>query len=354
MLGGFGWLILAHDPNGGQPRVVATIEKGDPITTGSVTPKVALRGTSPEARAPQLERPASADIDRPSAPDALSVERKVAALTTAASGLARAPIAHLVEESEYGPLPRRTDGETPALAYARPLSRDQVMSQSPRVVLIIGGVGLNPRMSQMAVDHLPPEVTMAVSSQGDHVQMWIDRARQDGHEVLLQIPMEPEGYPQRDPGPRTLLTSETPDEIAKDLRWHMSRATGYFGVINHQGSRFTSDPQAMQTVLKELRQRGIAFIEDNPTDQSQASTVAKATQLDYAKVDVMITSGVSPEAIDRALDRLIGIAKNEGFAVGAAVALPTTLQRLAPWVEKLESEGIILVPASAALTFLDR
>ena len=39
------------------------------------------------------------------------------------------------------------------------------------------------------------------------LQDWVTIARADGHEVLLQIPLEPADYPKEDPGPHTLLTS---------------------------------------------------------------------------------------------------------------------------------------------------
>lgn len=36
------------------------------------------------------------------------------------------------------------------------------------------------------------------------------RAREAGHEILLQLPMEPFDYPDSDPGPQTLLASAAP------------------------------------------------------------------------------------------------------------------------------------------------
>ena len=44
--------------------------------------------------------------------------------------------------------------------------------------------------------------------------------RQGGHEVLLQLPMEPFDYPDNDPGPQTLLTMLSADQNADRLAWH--------------------------------------------------------------------------------------------------------------------------------------
>ncbi len=47
---------------------------------------------------------------------------------------------------------------------------------------------------------------------GADVERLVARARGEGHEILLQVPMEPFGYPDNDPGPQTLLTSLTPEQ----------------------------------------------------------------------------------------------------------------------------------------------
>jgi len=354
MLGGFSWLILAHDPNGGMPRVVATIEKGDPITTGSITPKTAPPSNTITAhQAGDATSPA--DSGRSVGPGgAARVEQQIASLAAAASGLIKAPLPHLVEESRYGLLPRRSETETPALAYARPLSRDQAQSDAPRVVLIISGLGLNPRMSELAIDQLPPDVTVAVSAESANAQDWIDRARQDGHEVLLQVPMEARDQAANREAARPLLASASPDELTDQLHWQLSRATGYFGIVNQAGNQFTTDIGGMTVLLGELKQRGLAFVEAGTGSSSLGASLAKAAQLDYAKANVVISAGLSPEAVDAALDELVEMAKRDGLAIGTASALPTVLQKIGPWIDELEKEGLILVPASSALTFLDR
>ena len=61
------------------------------------------------------------------------------------------------------------------------------------------------------------------------------KARSGGHEVLLQIPMEPFDYPDNDPGPQTLLVSLKPEQNIDRLHWLMSRFQGYVGVTNLHG-----------------------------------------------------------------------------------------------------------------------
>ena len=81
----------------------------------------------------------------------------------------------------------------------------------------------------------------------------VARAREAGHEALLQVPMEPFDYPDSDPGPQTLLTSSRPPENLDRLSWVMSRFSGFVGIVNYMGAKLTSDPAALEPVLREIR-----------------------------------------------------------------------------------------------------
>ena len=93
---------------------------------------------------------------------------------------------------------------------------------------MIGGLGLNAKATRQAIEQLPADVTLSFVPYADGLQSWIDLARQNGHEVLLETPMEPADYPDNDPGPYTLLTGAQPKENLGKLDWLMSRADGIF------------------------------------------------------------------------------------------------------------------------------
>ena len=56
------------------------------------------------------------------------------------------------------------------------------------------------------------------------------------------------------------------------LLWHMSRFTGYAGVVNYMGSRFLAMPKAIKPMLGELKQRGLLFLEDGSMALSARDT----------------------------------------------------------------------------------
>ena len=116
-------------------------------------------------------------------------------------------------------------------------------------------------------------------------------ARAAGHEVLLQIPLEPNNYPTEDPGPHTLLTTLPPDENLKRLQWLMSRYTGYVGITNHMGAKFETTREAMAPVLEEVKRRGLLYLDDGSVKGSAGETIAGAIGLDYAVANVRLDEG---------------------------------------------------------------
>src|SRR5262249_37565033 len=143
---------------------------------------------------------------------------------TASITLVQVPVAELVEDSQYGPLPKvAADGRRPIDVYARPSKYAvKAADQPPRIALLINGMGMSDAATAEAIKGLPAPVSLAYGAYGRNLQDWVTKARAVGHEVLLQIPLEPQDYPTNDPGPHTLLTTLPPHENNKRLQWLMS------------------------------------------------------------------------------------------------------------------------------------
>ncbi|HEY1751462.1 MAG TPA: divergent polysaccharide deacetylase family protein [Caulobacteraceae bacterium] len=255
-------------------------------------------------------------------------------------GLQQAPIAGLFTQGPGGPLPIvAADGRTPFLAYARPFTS----IGKPKVALIIGGLGLNAKATREAIADLPAEVTLSFVPYAEGLQGWIDMARAAGHEVLLEAPMEPKDYPDNDPGPYTLLADEAPQETIRRLEWLLSRATGYFGVTNYLGSKFVASPNAMSVFEADLRQRGLAFVDDG-------SAARVGGGIPRASADRIVDDQLDGAAIEAQLAALETQATRAGQAMGSGFAYPITLQEAAHWTQGLSSRGIQLAPVSALAT----
>lgn len=251
--------------------------------------------------------------------------------------LVTAPVAGLFQQGPNGPLPIvASDGRSAFSAYARPFKGDG----RPKVALIVGGLGLNPAATKAAIEHLPAEVTLSFVPYAQGLQGWIDLARANGHEVLLEIPMEPNDYPDNDPGPYTLLSTASPQDTTNRLQWLLGRATGYFGVTNYLGQKFVTSDAGMGAFLGVLKTRGVAFIDDGVA-RKRAGAFARAS------ADAVVDDQLSAEAIQAQLTNLEQAAKVKGAALGSGFAYPVTVEVAARWAIGLQSRGLQLAPASA-------
>ena len=250
--------------------------------------------------------------------------------------------------TSHGPVPKiAADGVRPVDAFARPVVPLPNRPDAPRVALIVGGLGISASVTADAIAKLPGPVTLAFMPYGSEVARMVARARGEGHEILLQAPMEPVGYPENDSGPQTLLTSLRPEQNLDRLYWMMSRFQGYVGVMGAMGARFTASEPAFSPVLRETAKHGLIFVDDGSNPRSVAGRVAGANNLPFAKADIILDSVATPTEIEHALGRLEMAARERGFAVGVSSALPASVEQIAKWAKGAESRGLLLVPITA-------
>ncbi len=257
-----------------------------------------------------------------------------------------------MEESQYGPLPKvAQDGRRPLEVYARPskYAAGVTAKTPPRIAVLIDGLGLSDGTTADAIKGLPAPFSVAYGAYGRNIQEWVVKARDAGHEVLLQIPLEPVDYPTNDPGPHTLLTTLPPEENMKRLQWLMSRFTGYVGVTNLMGGKFETAQNSLVPVLEELKARGLLYVDDGTVPTSTAGKISATLGLDYAMANVQIDALPAEGDIAKALTQLEALAKERGFAIGVASAKPATVKQLAQWAGQLQSKGFVLIPVSAAI-----
>jgi polysaccharide deacetylase 2 family uncharacterized protein YibQ len=249
-----------------------------------------------------------------------------------------APIAGFFAPGPGGPLPIiGMDGRTPFQVYSRAF----VANGRPKISLVIGGLGLNARATQQAIETLPPQITLSFVPYAEGLQGWIDMARQHGHEVLLETPMEPLDYPDNDPGPYTLMADDPAPATAKKLEWILSRATGYYALTNYLGSRFIGDDNAYNAFMGAVRGRGLGFIDDGSAGRRTGGGAPRAS------AERVIDDQLTGSAIDQQLLALEAGALQRGQALGSGFAYPVTLEKVARWADSVEQRGYQLAPASA-------
>ena len=192
------------------------------------------------------------------------------------------------------------------------VTRPRAAREIPRASAIeVTGLGLADSPPANVLKGLPPSISVAYGAYGRSLQDGVTVARADGHEVLLQIPLEPNNFPTENPGPHTLLTTLPPDENMKRLEWLMSRYTGYVEVTNLMGAKFEATQTALTPVLEEVKSRGLLYVDDGSVQGSTAGQIASAIGLDYSVATVQINDA-SPADIAKQLAKLECDRQGEG------------------------------------------
>ncbi|PPR12302.1 MAG: hypothetical protein CFH41_00339 [Alphaproteobacteria bacterium MarineAlpha11_Bin1] len=256
-----------------------------------------------------------------------------------------APDLGLVQSTPIGPLPRiGSDGRRPMDVYAKPFNLED---NRPRIGIVVTGLGLSDAATISAIQGLPGGVTLAFAPHSSKLSEWIRLARAGGHEVLINIPMEPLSYPDYNPGPQTLLTSLSTKLNLDRLFWALSRASGYVGIVDFQGSRFTASRQHMEPVLRALKRRGLLYLDSRSTPRSITPVVARDLKMAFAISGLTLDEKASRKDIDRKFGKLENRARQESRAIGIASPYPVTLERIASWTRQIRARGLALAPITA-------
>ena len=356
-----GYALFHDDPLGGEPltRVAFGPTSGEdkPAAKSGMTsaekPAMTSHGAEPSANSakagtPAEQRTVTIIVGSSGAHHNVTIAGEAVEKDAAAPAIMSGIDPRLLENSRYGMIPKTADGLKPFTAYAGEADRAKA-AKMPVVAVVVGGLGVGAAKTVEAILKLPAAVTLAFTPYGSDPTKLVERARMQHHEILLQVPMEPYDYPDNDPGPQTLLTALAPEQNIDRLYWHLSRFQGYAGIANFMGARFVATDTAMLPIVKEAAKRGLGYFDDG-TARSVAPSLATGQGLPFAKADVAIDAVPTAGEIDRALAKLEETAKERGFAVGVASALPISIERIGAWSRTLDSRGLMLVPLTTAMT----
>jgi len=351
-----GWILLVDEPYGGEPMaMVSAYTRPPPAKAGE--PLAAA--TKPDAAASALaggEKPGQTVTII----DGSTGKRQE--VTVGPAGTKGGPKAgakgeakpdasidpRFLESSRHGPIPKiAPDGTRPSEVYAKPPKPQAARSDAPRIAIVVEGLGIGANSTTEALAKLPSEITVAFTPYGIDLERWIARARSEGREVLLQVGMEPFDFPDNDPGPQTLLTSNTAELNIDRLHWFLSRFQGYVGITALMGARFTATDQAISPVLREVGKRGLIYFDDGTSPRSVAGQMAGSQNVAFARADAVLDAVPTANDIDSALARLEATARSRGVAIASASALPVTIDRISNWARSAEARGLALVPVSA-------
>ena len=315
---------------------------------------VAMQVMGPPQPAARASEVAAAKPAAPTPPSPAPPDARPTAVTSPAAEVPAAGISPSIGIAELEPallepapdfpgaqLPRiAPDGRMSMRVYARAFDP---ADKRPRIAMVVVGFGLSASESKAALDSLPPAITVGISPYTHDRTGMPAAARASGHEFLVTLPMESQGYPLNDSGPHALLTGAEQSDNDRNLEWDLSRIQGEVGVTGGSdgllGERYAATASIWDAVRDQLASRGLLYVDPRPSVKVTGAAVG---------VTMVVDDPPDRDSIDAKLAQIEQQARDTGVAVGLATRLrPVTVERITAWARGLDGRGINLVPVSA-------
>lgn len=238
----------------------------------------------------------------------------------------------------------RSDGQRLELLFL-PVPVPPVKGPVARLAIIVDDLGRDLGAVHQLLD-LGLPLTFSILPDEPHTRATAVAVHEQGREVLIHIPMEPQAYPAVNPGSDALFVNASPEELRRRVHRFVAAVPYAVGGNNHMGSRFTEDPAGMAVVLGQMREAGLFFVDSRTTGASVAYDLARRAGIPVARRDLFLDNVQDPVKIGDQIRKLIRLARRRGFAIGICHPHPATLVALRQAVPELEAAGLQLVPVS--------
>jgi polysaccharide deacetylase 2 family uncharacterized protein YibQ len=211
----------------------------------------------------------------------------------------------------------------------------------PVVAIIIDDLGNSLEEGQQTIA-LPGPVACAILPHTKFSKQIAELAHADGKPVMLHLPMESGRDMPLGPGGITL--DMTQKEIQDTVRDDLASIPHLAGVNNHEGSLITQHPGDMAWIMQVLAQTpGLFYVDSYTAVDSVAYGVAREYGVPAARRNVFLDDTNTDAAVEFQFQRLLKLARKDGFALAIGHPRPATLAVLAHELPLLSAQRIRLV-----------
>lgn len=191
-------------------------------------------------------------------------------------------------------------------------------------------------------------LSVAVLPHLPHSREQARRAAAAGFDVLLHLPMEPEGdgVPVT---PDTIGPETPPAEMDRRVAAALDQFPGLVGVSNHEGSRATADEAVMERVLAAVADRRLFFLDSRTSQRSVARQVGEQLGVPVLENSLFLDNDPDPEAVKARIRQAMRLALRRGTAIAIGHVRPGTFQAILEMIPEIEGAGVELVRLSDLL-----
>lgn len=256
------------------------------------------------------------------------------------------PFYGLYKQTDYGKVPViGSNGKTPFDAYSHPIDTKKI-KKSRALSVIVKDLGISKKTTGEALNILPKEVTLSFSPYANKLNAQVVQAWDNGHEILLDLPLETKDFPKVDPGPLAMYTWADAKQNIVSLTKILGAASGNIGLLAAQDTSYFNIYGELKPLMGQIYGRGLAYIEPKG-ELSTAGKLALKNNSPYASIDMIIPASSSRDLALKKLKSLERSIPKKGHAVVTLSAKKASIDALVQWIETLKDQNITLVPISA-------
>ncbi len=158
---------------------------------------------------------------------------------------------------------------------------------------------------------------------------------------MVHLPMEAMNF--HSPEQFTLLTTDSKETIVMRVKQVKKWFPKVAFINNHTGSKFTSDPEAMNKLIFALRLEKIGFIDSRTTAKTVAKKVMKRYKMPYYTRDIFLDHEDDVATIKKQIAKAVKRAKKYGKCIAICHPHKATLQALRESKELLKSVELVRI-----------
>lgn len=220
------------------------------------------------------------------------------------------------------------------------------------IAIVIDDFGMDRRGVEEMLSVEAP-LTIAVMPGLDYSTEDANRAYENGHEVILHMPMENMGYmPPEYYGPKVVRNSMSKAEAVSLVSECLSSIPHAVGMNIHMGTGVSSNEELISAIMQEMKNKNKYFLDSKTIEATVCPKCAKETGVKFYLRDVFLEPSGRPneELAYKYLLETANIAKEKGSAIAIGHVGPVgdslTASAIKKALKAFENLGVEVVPLS--------
>jgi hypothetical protein len=175
------------------------------------------------------------------------------------------------------------------------------------------------------------------------------KAHEQGRELLLHIPMEPEN-PNERLEVNTIMTDMPDERIYAQIQQWIADYPLVIGANNHMGSRATTDERVMNITLSALKENNLFFIDSQTASSPVTRTVARNHDIRTIYRDIFLDVPDSSNKTARNhIDYIKTLKNKKVIVIITHCHTDIKFRQLTHFIDRLKDSGYEIIPPSKAI-----